>query len=291
VVAHRGPEELHDGFHGGLRDVGGKVDDAEAAGGDLSFKVVANEDFSGQFLLMISFLIVSILLIIKRKNYSSTLILLLISTLTSFVLFSAIFKWQPYGVRLFIPLYCLMSLFLPLYLDKYLNNKLISIISLLFFITSIPYVYSNQNKPLFPFNNRTYSSHENQYFIFSKKINYCKKEDFTLITDKIKSSRLKNVGLAIMNDTWEYPLWVFKPDRVKYFYFRFEPYLKITKNFNKNIEIESIILDINTTLKNNNNFISDSLKTGYLKLYILKKKMKINDLFVKSNEFIISYAE
>lgn len=251
-----------------------------------SFRI--NEDLSGQFLLFVTFIIASVLLIIYRKKYSVTLLLLLIGTCLSFILFSSIFKWQPFGVRLFVPLYCLMALFPPLILEKLVSDKIVTLCSYMFLISSIPYIYFNQNKPLIPLNSNTYQDHNNQYFLFTKKIKFCDINDFTTITSEIKSRKLKNVGLALNNDTWEYPLWIFKSEDVKYYYSRFEPYLKNTKNYSKNKRVGGIITDEYTSIKGTD-IILDSVKTKYLKFYILKKEMDVESLFIKSNEFTISY--
>ncbi|MCD6425355.1 MAG: glycosyltransferase family 39 protein [Anaerolineales bacterium] len=116
---------------------------------DLSYSI--NEDDAGNgfhiFLITITILILPWLKVENKKDllfYEAAVVL-------SILLFSLVFKWQPWGGRLQTPIFILGCAGAGLIIDRVLKKEIFpSIILVLFLISSTPYLLLNSNRPLLP---------------------------------------------------------------------------------------------------------------------------------------------
>ena len=167
------------------------------------------------FLIIIFSLILFILFKKKFLNYRK-LLLYFFSLVFAFCLFSIVMKWQPYGNRLLLPLFILISPFVSIILSnkKYFLNILIFSL----FIYSIPYVFFNKSRPLLAqikkINDKEYSISET--FLKTQKrdeLYFIRRPELFIkyleISKIIKDRNCKRIGLIISDDNWEYPLWKF----------------------------------------------------------------------------------
>ncbi len=244
-----------------------KINDKENTFGpkfDSVFRI--NEDLASQSILFITFTITFIFFVINYKKYNFQILFFVVGLVLSFLFFSLIFKWQPWGVRLLMPLYVLMWIFIVLILEKIINSKLALLLSLALIIQSLPYLFLNENKPI----SKVFKSHEDKYFLFTEDLKLFGKNDFSTISKKIANLDIKNIGLILNNDTWEYPIWALSNNDFNFDYICFDSYLTKLKN-NKDHLISAIIMDKNSTFSIKNIDFKDSIKSKYLDLFILKK--------------------
>lgn len=247
-----------------------------------------NEDLSGQSILFFIFFISCCVGIFKYKLFRFQSYLFLIGILFSFLLFSAIFKWQPWGVRFFIPLYMLMAIQIGLFSEPFLTNKRLQYSIVFFICCSLPFLFLNDNKPILRNFTKTISNKRYQnYFLFTSKINLYNEDDFTKVKNILREYKIKSIGIALENDTWEYPLWKSKPENSKMFYVRFpEVYTKL-KIYDSKQTIEAIITDKRTQVisKKQNSIVNYTTKS--YNIYILEKPIQITDCYTNSNTFDI----
>ena len=110
-----------------------------------------SDDDSGN-LLHFLLLSISIFIIPWLKNKQPrTINSLLISSILSIVLFSLLFKWQPWGGRLQTPIFLLGSVLIAYLIDKLTTKNLIpSFLIAGFFLISLPYLLLNTIRPVLP---------------------------------------------------------------------------------------------------------------------------------------------
>lgn len=108
---------------------------------------VIQEDMSGNFLMLISFILASIWLLFQKGHPKFKGILF--CTIIGFLIFCTAAKFQLWSSRTHMPLFAQSTILLGLWLSK-LPEKLKVNVAFLFILAAIPYVINNFNKPLIP---------------------------------------------------------------------------------------------------------------------------------------------
>jgi 4-amino-4-deoxy-L-arabinose transferase-like glycosyltransferase len=172
--------------------------------------------------LFILILVIFLLLLTRKLTRLSCFYLL--SIVAGFLLFSIILKWQPYGNRLMLPLFVLLSSFLGFSFVK-LESKILSFFFMfLLLIYAMPYLFMNKSRPLvgtLSHNNSgsytflaapVWTSIRNELYFIRRPNLY---KSYKEITSKINNNDCESIGLIMGNDDWEYPLWVLVKERIK----------------------------------------------------------------------------
>jgi len=123
---------------------------------ELTFRI--NDSDSGSFL---HFSLLSLSLILfpwKIKRINKEQLTLFISVILTILFFSIAFKWQPWGARLQIPIFMLGCVVIGMSIDSLFEKSFFStLIIILFFIISTPYLLQNSNRPFIPlWNDKTF---------------------------------------------------------------------------------------------------------------------------------------
>lgn len=167
--------------------------------------VYLNEDISGNPLtLSLVFAVIIFYLLIPRlrNSLSNSYILLLLSTA---ILFSTFFAWQPWGTRLHLPFFVLISPFIGDVLGRILHFSKLNYITV-FILTCgvLPYIFFNSFRPVLTSYSIFDQTRIETYFNARPDLKgqYAKSMDLTI--DK----KCYDVGLYSGGDSWEYPLWV-----------------------------------------------------------------------------------
>jgi hypothetical protein len=128
----------------------------------------------------------------------------------AFLLYSFVFKWQVFGVRLHLPFFVLASVFLGVVLSLLERVKLGHWVAILLFVGAIPWLFQIDNRPLIPkpgfseVDSILEESRERLYSVSS----FGSYLIYQQITDKIKNEGCKQVGLMLLGYDPEYWIWV-----------------------------------------------------------------------------------
>ena len=163
------------------------------------------------FLIIFFFFLFSFTLF---KDYNCKIYLLCL--LVSFLLFSIILKWQPWGNRLLLPFFVLFSPLISFLPTDKIRSKILNIISCVLILYSLPYLFMNKTRPLIGnldrIDNRIIFTkpiylkfdRDNLYFVHQDNQIFLNKE---LVIDQLNSSKCKNIGIISDDTEIEFLLW------------------------------------------------------------------------------------
>lgn len=174
-------------------------------GGWSTIGITGNENSAGN-LLHLALILICIIIFISRKSLrkKSYIFAYLIATVSTFLIFCYLLKWQAWNSRLHLPLFVLMSPFVGVVLSKLKQQKIAIFIVTFLLISSLPWVFFNRYRPIIDSNNIFQTPRIEQYFSNRPFL----KGTYTGAVEFLNSKKCSNVGLSMGNDPWEYPLWV-----------------------------------------------------------------------------------
>jgi hypothetical protein len=159
-----------------------------------------------------------IMLIIFKKNFKKNEKYYSISIIAGYILFCTLIKWNLSHSRFFLLLFILSGPLVSLFLYKFKFRKITFIITILFFIYSLPYILSNNTRSLV-----FKLKWENNIFIFDKpdfltktrdELYYTSSKDESVyllhsaVSKKIRNANCKKIGFDSPNyNGLLYPLW------------------------------------------------------------------------------------
>ena len=134
--------------------LGSNIDNPASTSKWSTFKVSyrISEDDSGNFF---HFLLLTFSILVtpwKKKDQPQKYKSLLTAVVISTILFCLLFKWQPWGSRLQIPIFLLGTTLIAYLFDRFQKNRLlITSVVILLSLSSLPYLFLNPIRPLLPF--------------------------------------------------------------------------------------------------------------------------------------------
>lgn len=169
-----------------------------------------HEDLTGNPLHLLLFLIVTILLVFRKKHRN--LLPYALSVWGGVLLFCIMLRWQPWGSRLHLPLFVLFSPLAGVVVSELRSRGLALGLAAALSLASLLWVVCNSSRSLVSWVPHTLCSASSlttprwsQYFVNNPPM------ERILVTaaEVINSRKFRNVGLRYeTGDTWEYPLWV-----------------------------------------------------------------------------------
>jgi len=174
-------------------------------GGWSTIGITGNENGAGN-LVHLALIIICMIIFISRKyiRKQSYVFAYLITTISTFLIFCYLVKWQAWNSRLHLPFFILMSPFVGVVLSKLKKQKIAIFIVIFLLVSSLPWVFFNRYRPIIDSNNIFQTSRIEQYFSNRPFL----KGTYTGAVDFLNSKRCSNIGLSMGKDPWEYPLWV-----------------------------------------------------------------------------------
>ncbi len=118
------------------------------------------------------------------------------------ILFCAVLRWQPFNVRLHLPLLVLGAALVALVFERLRSGTVLASICVALTVLAIPFLVGNRSRPLF--GSRSVLTSPRTQVLFN---NRPASEQPTLQAAKQLTGCL-DVGLKIRWPGWEYPLWV-----------------------------------------------------------------------------------
>jgi hypothetical protein len=234
-----------------------------------------HEDTQPNFLhliLFISSLCILIWIFIKKKNTfkNKVQLYLAIHIILQFILFCALLSWEPWNTRLHIPLFYSMIPIIVIGFEFKKTSKIYVTISYMLIVHSFYIILTNYSREFIHIKNQNseiglnttryqkYFSNQPQLF-----------SEYDKLTNHLKKNEIKNIGLIIHNDTWEYPLYA-KLDQ-----FQIQPIHLFVENYTNSVK----------ALKTKPDCIISDTKN---QKFILYKQQKFKNRFPK-NKFIWLY--
>ncbi len=174
-------------------------------GGWSTIGITGNENGAGN-LVHLALIIICMIIFISRKyiRKQSYVFAYLITTISTFLIFCYLVKWQAWNSRLHLPFFILMSPFVGVVLSKLKKQKIAIFIVTFLLVSSLPWVFFNRYRPIIDSNNIFQTSRIEQYFSNRPFL----KGTYTGAVDFLNSKKCSNIGLSMGKDPWEYPLWV-----------------------------------------------------------------------------------
>lgn len=146
--------------------------------------------------------------LLRRLPGRRTIVAYVGAIAAAFLLFCTIFRWQPYHVRLTLPLMLLCAPVIALVASRLPRLIQVSIVVLLL-ILAVPSILLNQSRPLVgPLGIFTVDRTQ-QYFVNRPGL----AASYAQATSSLVAAGCRRVGLISGPDDWEYPLWVLMADQ------------------------------------------------------------------------------
>ena len=169
------------------------------------------ENLAGNPLHALIILVFIPVLVLKRKQLNKNLKLYAILALSSMILFSIIFKWQIFASRYHLPFFLLNAPWVGVLVGQARHRAWGALFSIGLLLASIPWLFQIRSRPLIP---RARESYVGSVLTESRMRLYVANGlyllgPYTEITQRIRSSGCKVVGIAISGNGPEYPIWAY----------------------------------------------------------------------------------
>lgn len=182
-----------------------QIDDKKYSYNGIHFKLGTwnhNEDEVSNFLQLILFLITFLFLILKWKNTTNTFRFTTLFCITTFFIFSFILKWQPWHLRLQVPLFMMMAIPCSMMLEQFTLKKIISLYLVLVSIYCILLMMLNPNRPFLKTDKQAKLVTRFERFFVAMPT-------YLVEYKKLRYKIVKHIPNEwnVHGDTWEYPLY------------------------------------------------------------------------------------
>ena len=150
-------------------------------------------------------------LILKRRELARDFKLYVLLVLSSLLFLSVIFKWQIFASRYHLPFFVLSAPWVGAIVARARHRAWSAFFSIGLLLAAMPWLFQIRSRPLVPKVGESYVSSilsEPRKRLYVANGLYLL-EPYTEMTDWIRSSGCKSVGVAISGNGAEYPIWVF----------------------------------------------------------------------------------
>lgn len=167
-----------------------------------------SEDLTGNFfhagLSLASFLI----LLFFRKRFDNLALIYAVVTALTFVIFSGMFKWQPYGTRYHLAFFLLFTPLVAYTAARILPGFAQVMLGVFLLVAAYPWLFSLDARPIIT-TNRSLSANiltvprEELYFVTGRHVEH----PYQLLAQEAKANNCSKIGLMLFGNEAEYPLW------------------------------------------------------------------------------------
>ena len=169
-----------------------------------------HEDVVGNLIHSGLILFITLLVIIKMKQFDVAVMIYMLSVIATFILFSLVFKWQIFSTRYHTAFFVLYAPLVGLVISARFHPLTIRIVGLALLIAAIPWLISIDSRPIFPLPHR---SKVDSILVESRKTLYfanyrARERQYATIVDMIQEAGCSTVGIALSGNGAESTLWV-----------------------------------------------------------------------------------
>lgn len=150
-----------------------------------------------------------LLLVGKWKGLQTELLIFSLLVLSTFLIYSFVFKWQIFGSRFHLPFFILLAPVMGTFFTQVLPMQLLNIAGIIMLFCSWPWLMSIQSRPLIPDSESRVGSiliEPRDALYFGNGPNY--QYPYVGVTERIRDSGCTSIGLALAGNAAEYPFWV-----------------------------------------------------------------------------------
>ncbi len=165
-----------------------------------------HEDFAGNTLHFLLIFSCVVFLPFTRFRKTPLIIYYVAMVLLAALLFCAVLKWQPWAVRLHLPLFLLIAPVIAIFLGNIFPRKISIGISLILLLCSLPFLLCNFSRPLIPVQGYSVLKQPRLFMYFKNGLRFS--VPYAQAVEKMAELKIKVLGLDLHEDDWEYPIWV-----------------------------------------------------------------------------------
>ena len=146
---------------------------------------------------------------VRGKAWSPALLIYGLTVASTVLVFSFIFKWQPFGSRYHLPFFILSAPLIGYVVERVFSGTVVSLLGLLLVLSSYPWLTGIRSRPLIPIPDRPYISsvivepREKMYFGNAREL----EPPYQTMTNLIRSAECSEVGIFLSGNGIEYPIW------------------------------------------------------------------------------------
>jgi hypothetical protein len=169
-----------------------------------------HEDMVGNLAHAILILFSLVVVTVGWKWVPKTTLIYAWICVSTFVLFSLMYKWQIFGSRYHLPFFVLFAPLIAYVLIRFIPRRMGWIVGICLVIGAIPWLFMIDSRPLIVIPGHTYVGSvlkENRTRLYFAQWTSLMKP-YTAITDRIKAVNCSSVEIMLTGQDAEYPLWV-----------------------------------------------------------------------------------
>jgi hypothetical protein len=169
-----------------------------------------NEDVVGNLFHGLLILATITTILFGFRKIEKLCLIYTLAVIVTFFLFSLFFKWQIFGARYHQAFFLLFAPIISIVAVRFLTPTGARLLSAALLLTVYPWLFSINSRPLIPIEGRSYTSsiltasRQSLYFANARHL----EEPYLAITHLIQQADCSNVGLMLLGNSAEYPLWV-----------------------------------------------------------------------------------
>ena len=189
-----------------IRTVGGDPNDPRTTWSSSTFGITASalNDTTAGNPLHVALTGLTLILLVYYHGISRNTIILAGGLLLAFISFCLVFKWQPFHVRLHLPLFVLGAAVIAITLEHAWPPSATTSLAAFLLIAALPFLFANQSRPIVSSTGKSILSTDRttQYFAENNAI----MADYLGAAAYAQAQSCNDIGLDVGSDTYEYPL-------------------------------------------------------------------------------------
>ena len=197
--------------------LGDLIDIPEATWPNQSLRIAfsKHEDYAGNFLhfWVLAASLLGIVLFRRRSQFSTLIVCLALAIILGMILYSSILRWDLWASRRHTTLFMLGAPITAIFLSS-LGSRLQGHFTKIFLITSVPWVFFNETRPMYSEGGETIFSVNRTEAYFSPNLRDLF-QSYSGAVGYLKGHRPKEIGMYLSGYQYEYPLRILVKEKIK----------------------------------------------------------------------------
>ncbi len=165
-----------------------------------------NEDTAGNFLNLVLIFVTLVIVVISPPLRRSQVSLYVLGLVAAFLVFCAVFRWQPWHTRLQLPLFVLWSPVIGVVFERQFRRIITDALGATLILAAMPATLLNETRPLINRGGLFVIAAPRDRLYFSGRPSLF--EPYRIVASLTSESSCQDVGIDIPSNGYEYPLLV-----------------------------------------------------------------------------------